>query len=121
MSRPQERNSQDADQPVIYTDADYEPWLEQESARLDSTIRLFTLWYWDHVYRQRAYGVERLPDEGAYLLVPNHSSYTDPFLQARPQRRHMRFMAKSTMFKNPLVAAFMRAGGGFPVNRGAGD
>ena len=64
---------------------------------------------------------DKLPREGAFVLAPNHSSYADPFLLARPQRRHFRFMAKSTMFDYPVVRAFMRGGGGFPVRRGKGD
>lgn len=119
--RVMSRNPSATDAPVTYTDEDYRPWVEQESGRVDATVRFLTHWWWDHIYRQRAYGVERLPEEGAYLLVPNHSSYTDPFVQARPQSRHLRFMAKSSMFRYPVVRTFMKAGGGFPVNRGAGD
>ena len=107
--------------PVTYTDADYDRWLEVETGAMDRFIRLLTVWWWDHVYRLQAHGVDNLPTEGAYLLVPNHSSYTDPFLHARPQRRHLRFMAKASMFEYPVVRAFMRGGGGFPVRRGKGD
>jgi 1-acyl-sn-glycerol-3-phosphate acyltransferase len=89
----------DTAQPLAtYTDADYEPWLDVETGFMDRLIRVLTVWWWDHVYRLQAHGVERLPTDGAYLLVPNHSSYADPFLHARPQRRHLRFMAKASMF-----------------------
>lgn len=104
-----------------WTDADYEPWLQVDSGPVDRVVRVLTVWCWDHVYRLRAEGVERLPAQGAYLLVPNHSSYADPFLHARPQQRHLRFMAKSTMFTWPIVRHIMRGGGGFPVRRGKGD
>lgn len=107
--------------PATYTDADYELWMASNSPRFDRAIRLLTVWWWDHVARLRADGVERLPADGAYVLVPNHSSYADPFLHARPQRRYLRFMTKASMFDYPVVRAFMRGGGGFPVRRGAGD
>ncbi len=102
-------------------ESEYEPWLELDSGAVDRTARILTVWWWDHVYRLRAHGVENLPDDGAYLLVPNHSSYADPFLHARPQRRHLRFMAKDSLFGMPLVGRVVRGGGGFPVRRGAGD
>ena len=110
-----------ATQPATYTDADYAPWIEFENGAWVRFIRMLTIWWWDHVYRLEAHGVELLPDEGAYLLVPNHSSYTDPFLHSRPQRRHLRFMAKASMFDYPVVRTVMRGGGGFPVRRGKGD
>ncbi len=108
-------------EPRTYTDADYEQWLEVNSGPMDRLLRVLTCWWWDHVYRLQAHGVDHLPADGAYLLVPNHSSYTDPFLHARPQRRHLRFMAKASMFRYPVVRFVMRGGGGFPVNRGRGD
>lgn len=104
-----------------YTDADYRPWIDYETGRFDRLLRILTVWLWDHLYRLRVEGAEHIPESGAFLLVPNHSSYADPFLQARPQRRHLRFMAKSTMFQYPVVRSFMKAGGGFPVRRGQGD
>lgn len=116
MSQPQATS-----QPATYSDTDYDKWLEVETGVFDRFARVFTVWWWDHVYRLRAYGAEHLPDQGAYLLVPNHSSYADPFLHARPQRRHLRFMAKASMFDYPIVRTFMRSGGGFPVHRGKGD
>lgn len=95
-------------------------WLHYD-ARGERRYRVLTVWYWDHVYRMRAYGAEHIPETGAFLLVPNHSSYTDPFLHARGQRRVVRFMAKSTLFDLPLLGRLVKAGGGFPVKRGAGD
>lgn len=110
-----------ASPPATYTDADYDRWLEVDSGFIDRLARILTVWWWDHVYRLQAHGVEHLPEEGAYILSPNHSSYTDPFLHARPQSRHLRFMAKASMFDYPVVRTVMRGGGGFPVKRGKGD
>jgi 1-acyl-sn-glycerol-3-phosphate acyltransferase len=104
-----------------WADEDFEPWLTHDSGRTDRITRALTVWWWDHVYRLRAHGVERLPVDGPYLLVANHSSYADPFLAARPQQRHLRFMAKDTMFEWPLLRHVVKGGGAFPVRRGAGD
>lgn len=107
--------------PVTHDDADFQPWIDNRSRRTERVIRLLTHWWWDHVYRLRAHGVEHVPSEGAFVLVANHSSYTDPFLHTRRQRRRLRYMAKSTMFSNPIVAFVMRTGGAFPVRRGESD
>ncbi|MCW2924075.1 MAG: 1-acyl-sn-glycerol-3-phosphate acyltransferase [Thermoleophilia bacterium] len=95
-------------------------WLPLDP-RGDRPFRILTSWYWDLVYRLRAYGAEHVPAEGPFLLVPNHSSYTDPFLQVRPQPRTVRFMAKGSLFEYPVVRRIMKAGGAFPVQRGRGD
>jgi 1-acyl-sn-glycerol-3-phosphate acyltransferase len=105
----------------VYTDADYDPWVNHDSRLVERIVRVLSIWWWDHVYRLRAVHVERVPTEGAFLLVPNHSSYTDPFLNARPLSRRVRFMAKSTMFTYPVMRTVMRGGGAFPVRRGKGD
>lgn len=104
-----------------YTDADYRPWMDHATGSFDRTLRILTERLWIHLYRLRGEGAEHIPESGAFLLVPNHSSYADPFLQALPQRRRLRFMAKSTMFRYPLVRSFMKAVGAFPVRRGEGD
>ena len=104
-----------------YTDADFAPWLALDSARMDRTARVVSHWLWDHVYRLEAHGVDQIPATGGCLLVPNHSSYADPFLLARCQSRHLRFMAKASMFTYPVMRSVMKFGGGFPVHRGKGD
>lgn len=106
---------------AAWIDADFDPWLSVDPGPVDRITRVFTVWAWDHVYRLRAHGVDRLPTDGPYLLVPNHSSYADPFLHARPQRRHLRFMAKDSMFTWPIAKHVIKGGGGFPVRRGKGD
>jgi 1-acyl-sn-glycerol-3-phosphate acyltransferase len=104
-----------------HADADFEPWVSHDSRLVERIVRVLSIWWWDHVYRLRAYHVERVPTEGAFLLVPNHSSYTDPFLNARPLTRRVRFMAKDSMFHYPVMRTVMRGGGAFPVRRGKGD
>ncbi|MCB0877595.1 MAG: 1-acyl-sn-glycerol-3-phosphate acyltransferase [Thermoleophilia bacterium] len=107
--------------PRTYTDADYEPWLEVDSGVMDRIARILTVWWWKLGYQLKAFGLDNLPATGAYVLVPNHSSWADPFLHASPQKRHLRFMAKDTLMKNPVMGFIVRNGGGFPVRRGKGD
>lgn len=88
---------------------------------VDRWTRRLTTWYWRHVYRLQAHGVEHVPLDGPVLLVPNHSSYADPFLHACEVARPVRYMTKSTLLDMPIVGRIVRAGGGFPVRRGSGD
>jgi len=106
---------------VAPTEAEYAFWVNTRVGWFHRLIRIFTSWLWDFGFRLRSYGQENIPAEGAFLMVPNHSSYTDPFVQVKGQHRVVRFMAKGSLFKNPVARAVIRAGGGFPVQRGQGD
>jgi 1-acyl-sn-glycerol-3-phosphate acyltransferase len=68
-------------------------------------------------------GRELLPLEGPLLLVGDHDSYWDTVatgLAAMP-RRQIRALAKSSMWKNTVLAAVLTAMGQIPIERGSGD
>ena len=73
------------------------------------------------VYRLRSTGREHVPDSGC-VLAANHASNVDPWPLGIPlfPRRYLRFMAKKELFWPPL-GWIVRGGGGFRVDRGAGD
>ena len=73
-------------------------------------------------FRLRAEGRENLPAKGGYVLAANHFSNFDPWPLGLPlwPKRFLRFMAKSELFWWPM-SAVIKAGGGFPVRRGAAD
>ncbi len=67
---------------------------------------------------------ERLLLPGPLLLAGNHpNTLMDPLLAAVNRRQPIAFLAKSTFFKNPVVAALMRSGNSIPIYRAqdAGD
>lgn len=66
-------------------------------------------------------GAERVPKEGAVLLVANHRSLSDGLFQASACPRPLRWMGMGELFRSPVRARFMLALGAFPVRRGAGD
>lgn len=96
-------------------------WISLDPTAAWRVTRLLTTWIWDVVYRLRTYGADDVPAAGGFLLVPNHSSLWDQFFQGRGQRRHVRFMTKSTLFRFPLLAWYLRRIGAFPIRRTAGD
>lgn len=65
-------------------------------------------------------GVENLPSEGAFILAPNHMSNFDPVSMGyfmADNGYEVRFMAKHTLFKVPVIGPFFRWWGMIPVLR----
>ncbi|MFT4214844.1 MAG: lysophospholipid acyltransferase family protein [Microbacterium sp.] len=65
-------------------------------------------------------GGEHLPQEGAYVLAPNHYSEFDPLILAVVTwrlGRAPRFMAKESLFRVPVLGWALRATGMVPVAR----
>lgn len=57
----------------------------------------------------RVVGIEHLPSTGGFILASTHTSWFDPLWLARavaPRRIH--FMAKEELFRNPVVAWYLR-------------
>lgn len=73
------------------------------------------------IYRFRAIGVDNVPYEGPVILAPNHFSFFDHFFIAMLLRREVQFMAKSQLFRPPLLDFILTHGGTFPVRRGQHD
>jgi putative phosphoserine phosphatase/1-acylglycerol-3-phosphate O-acyltransferase len=66
-------------------------------------------------------GVERIPDEGPFILVSNHRSYFDvaPLAVVVSRKgRPTRFLGKAEIFDAPVVGTIARAFGGIRVDRG---
>jgi 1-acyl-sn-glycerol-3-phosphate acyltransferase len=63
---------------------------------------------------------EKIPATGGCIVVFNHISHIDPLLAAHfvyDHGRLPRYLAKSGLFKNRLLAGFLRAAGQIPVER----
>lgn len=73
-------------------------------------------------FPHKVIGRENLPEGGA-LLCPNHPSAWDPILIAMclPARSRLVFMAKDSLFRNPVLARILTWLGAFPVRRGKSD
>lgn len=73
------------------------------------------------LFRTRGIGVGNVPKQGPVILAPNHFSAWDHFFAGVYLRRPVRFMAKSQLFKHPVVEFIFFHGGVFPVRRGNRD
>ncbi|HET6324620.1 MAG TPA: lysophospholipid acyltransferase family protein [Planctomycetaceae bacterium] len=67
----------------------------------------------------RARGLEHVPKQGPALFVANHQSFLDPVMVGIPLSRPLRFLARDTLFRQPLIGAFLRKVYTIPVNRDA--
>lgn len=71
--------------------------------------------------RLKCTGEENVPQSGAFLLCANHRSNLDPVMIAATCSRELTFMAKEELFKKPVLGAFIKKMGAFPIKRGKGD
>jgi len=72
--------------------------------------------------RWRVEGKKNVPPRGGAIVACNHVSYLDPVMVgAAMAPRRMYYMAKSELFRVPLLSALIARLGAFPVQRGTAD
>ncbi|MDA8174164.1 MAG: lysophospholipid acyltransferase family protein [Nitrospiraceae bacterium] len=68
--------------------------------------------------RFEVHGRENIPQEGALIVVSNHTSYLDPtILGAAVKGRRLYYLAKEELFRVPFLGAFIKHHS-LPVGRG---
>lgn len=80
-----------------------------------TVLRLFTF----RMTKPDVQGLENIPQTGGAILVPNHVSNLDPILLGVQvaKKREVRALAKSSLFKTPVVGGVLRKMGHIPVFR----
>lgn len=93
-----------------------------------ASLLLYHLFKWSvvnpglHLYfRGRVYGAERVPREGALVVVSNHASDFDPPLLSSCVGRPVAYMAKEELFQVPVLKQAIALYGAYPVKRGSAD
>jgi 1-acyl-sn-glycerol-3-phosphate acyltransferase len=93
-----------------------EPWYRFAESVL---IPPLTVWL-----RWRFEGLSNVPAEGPVLVAANHISHFDPLAHAfllEKAGRRPRFLAKSELYRNPLIGRVLQGARQIPVRRGTGD
>ncbi|WP_191624534.1 1-acyl-sn-glycerol-3-phosphate acyltransferase, partial [Pseudomonas fluorescens] len=76
----------------------------------------FMIWLLSHsMYRVAHRGLERIPDEGAALLVCNHVSFVDALLIAGAVRRPIRFVMYYKIYRLPVLNFVFRTAGAIRI------
>jgi long-chain acyl-CoA synthetase len=101
-----------------------ERWLQPRGPALQLFARLFFMANYAvmrGLFRVRADGLEHVPEEGPFLITPNHTSYLDPFAIAAVlswrQLQQVYWAGWSgLLFRGPLTRAFSRITQVVPVD-----
>jgi len=73
-------------------------------------------------FRLSVTGTDNIPTEGGYILAPGgHRSILDTPIASLTGPRTLRYMGAETYFNTPGLGWFLRAMGGFPVERSMTD
>jgi 1-acyl-sn-glycerol-3-phosphate acyltransferase len=76
----------------------------------------FMVWILIHsVYRLQKAGLEKIPDEGAAIVVCNHVSYVDALVISAACRRPIRWVMYHRIFAVPLLSFFFRTARAIPI------
>jgi len=76
----------------------------------------FIVWMLIHsIYHVKSRGLDRIPDQGAHILVCNHVSYVDALIIAGCIRRPVRFVMYYKIFNLPVLSFVFRTAGAIPI------
>ncbi len=76
----------------------------------------FLIWMLMHtMYKLESRGLEKIPDEGACVLVCNHVSFVDALIIGGSVRRPVRFVMYYKIFRIPLLSWFFRTVKAIPI------
>ncbi len=73
------------------------------------------------IFRGNLIGRGNIPQKESFILVSNHGSLLDPPLLGHAIGRNISFMAKSELFRIPLLGFIIKSCGAYPVKRGIVD
>ncbi len=77
--------------------------------------------FFSFFYRVRVLHRDRVPLAGPLLVVSNHQSHFDPPAIGSPLPRSLTFLARDTLFRNPLFGRLISTLGAVPLRRDASD
>jgi 1-acyl-sn-glycerol-3-phosphate acyltransferase len=73
------------------------------------------------IFSFRCFGRDRIPRRGGCIIACSHQSFLDPILIGFSSSRAVNYLARSTLFRNPLFAALIRSYGAMELEREEAD
>ncbi|HEX4839313.1 MAG TPA: (d)CMP kinase [Rhabdochlamydiaceae bacterium] len=96
-------------------------WIQSRSITFLYRCVIFFAWLIGKIfYRLKVYGLEHYYPRGA-ILASNHTSFLDPPIISASWPEEVHFLARQTLFKNPLFGAFIRNLNAHPVSGQPGN
>jgi 1-acyl-sn-glycerol-3-phosphate acyltransferase len=92
-----------------------------EPGALYALVKLLSTPYCRVLYKLKGQQMNNVPADGPVILAPNHFSQMDHWFVGVLLPRHVRFMAKSQLFRGRPAEWFLSHMGAFPVRRGQHD
>ncbi|MGQ0627356.1 MAG: lysophospholipid acyltransferase family protein [Phycisphaerales bacterium] len=72
-------------------------------------------------FRLRATGTQHMPGSGPVIVAVNHQSHLDAEMVGTVLPRHLNYIARASLFKNPLFGWFIRMLNSVPIKEGTSD
>jgi 1-acyl-sn-glycerol-3-phosphate acyltransferase len=76
---------------------------------LDSIIRYIAYLFLRALFRLEIKNCHYIPEKGGVIIASNHTSYLDPPVLAASLKRRPTFIAKSSLYKIPIVGFIIKA------------
>jgi 1-acyl-sn-glycerol-3-phosphate acyltransferase len=98
-------------------------WKEDPEVLWPNGLRFgCALWILGHLAPgSRAYGLDRVPAEGGFVLAANHFASLDHPLIGIHSPRAIHYMAKAELLEMTVIGQLLKWTGAFPVKRGLAD
>jgi len=84
-------------------------------------MRFLAQWVMVIYFRGRVFGLKNVPASGPVVLACNHQSFFDPVSTTLALYREGSYMARDSLFRNPVFKRLIESLNAFPVRRGAAD
>ncbi|MBM3983294.1 MAG: 1-acyl-sn-glycerol-3-phosphate acyltransferase [Planctomycetes bacterium] len=76
--------------------------------------------YFTFGFSIRRAGWKNMPRKGPVLVLANHQSMFDPVMVGLSSRRYLSFLARKTLFDQPVLAPVIRSLNAIPIDRNMG-
>ena len=98
-----------------------EPDSFRKRCRLKIIKKFMMIFFYIPVYRIKVINKNYVPKEGAYIICANHINMLDALAVVCTNKRKVRFICKSSMFKKKILSWALKSADTIPLNREKND